>query len=66
LGRKSIGIDIDKENVACMKRRMAEISKADTVMRFYKDYVHTDNLSGIWPVNSIPIISARAKMPSLF
>lgn len=66
LDRKSVGIDIDKANVACIRRRLSEISKADSILRFYKDYIFTDNLSGIWPGESIPIISARVKTPSLF
>lgn len=66
LGRKSIGVDIDKANVSCMKRRLSEISKADSILRFYKDYAYTDNLAAIWPMKSIPIISSRTKVPSLF
>jgi DNA modification methylase len=48
LGRKSIGIEIDPENVKCIENRLEHIHKSDSVTRFYKDYIHTDNLKTIW------------------
>lgn len=51
-GRKSIGIEIDPENVACIKNRLKQISKSDNLSKFYKDYIYTENLQKIWNVNS--------------
>ena len=48
LKRKSIGIEIDKANIALIRRRIANIRKADKISRFYKDYTCTSNLSNIW------------------
>jgi DNA modification methylase len=48
LQRKSIGIEIDLENVRCIKSRLKKMNPADDVMRFYKDYIYTENLKGIW------------------
>lgn len=51
-GRKSIGIEIDLENTACIKNRLKQISKSDSLSKFYKDYIYTENLQKIWNVNS--------------
>lgn len=66
IGRKSIGIDIDAENIACIKRRVKDISDADTVFRLYKDYVHTKNLANIWPTDIPFAIPVREKTATLF
>lgn len=59
LGRKSIGIEIDPENVKCIENRLENISKSDSVTRFYKDYIHTENLKTIWNLASAPIITKK-------
>ena len=46
--RKSIGIEIDPKNVACIKERLENLREADDVKSLYKDYLFTDNLSEIW------------------
>lgn len=51
-GRKSIGIEIDPENTACIKNRLRQISKSDSLSKFYKDYIYTENLQKIWNVSS--------------
>lgn len=51
-GRKSIGIEIDPENVACIENRLKQIGKSDSLSKFYKDYIYTENLQKIWNVNS--------------
>lgn len=66
LQRKSIGIEIDLENVRCIKSRLKEMNPADDVMRFYKDYIYTENLKEIWNVEhhflSIPKKSEPLKL----
>ena len=52
LGRRSIGIEIDPTNVACIQNRLATIRDSDRISRFYDDYRHTDNLDAIWGANS--------------
>lgn len=65
LGRKSIGIEIDSDNIKCIKNRLKKISESDNVNRFYKDYIHTENLNSIWDTNlkiSIPRIEKSLKL----
>ena len=51
LGRKSIGIEIDLDNVKSIRSRLKEMNQSDNVLRFHKDYIYTENLKEIWPVN---------------
>jgi site-specific DNA-methyltransferase (adenine-specific) len=53
LGRNSIGIEIDPKNVSMIKNRVEVIREADSVEKYYKDYIYTENLSEIWPGESI-------------
>lgn len=48
LGRKSIGIEIDPENIKCIKERIKNIREADNIEKYYKDFIHTKNLDEIW------------------
>jgi DNA modification methylase len=48
LERKSIGIDIDPQNVAVIKNRLDRIRDSDTVQKYYQDYRFTENLGNIW------------------
>ena len=48
LGRKSVGIELDSQNVALIKKRLAEQRESDDVSRFFKDYVCTPDLEAIW------------------
>lgn len=66
LGRKSIGIEIDHENVKQIKQRLEEISQADNIMKFHKEYIYTDNLSEIWHVDFAPFIRRRKEELTLF
>lgn len=56
-GRKSIGIEIDPENVVCIKNRLEQINKSDSLLKFYKDYIYTENLQKIWNVDSAFFVS---------
>jgi site-specific DNA-methyltransferase (adenine-specific) len=48
LQRHSIGIEIDPDNVACIKDRLDNIRDADIIQKYYKDYLCSDNLAQIW------------------
>ncbi|MYB92415.1 site-specific DNA-methyltransferase [Candidatus Poribacteria bacterium] len=48
LGRKSIGIELDSQNVALIENRLAEGKESDDISRFFKDYVCTPDLEAIW------------------
>jgi len=50
LGRKSIGIEIDPENVKCIQNRLEDTRDADRITKYYNDYIHTDGLNKIWNV----------------
>jgi DNA modification methylase len=52
LKRKCIGIEIDPQNAAMIKRRLAEIRDPDAVSRYYQDYMFTENLEEIWGSNA--------------
>lgn len=66
LGRKSIGIEIDIDNVRGIQSRLATVSQADNVMRFYKDYIYTENFKDIWNVDSTLSIPKRRQSLELF
>lgn len=66
LGRKSIGVEIDLENIKCVGNRLRHISDADNILRFYKDYRYTENLKAIWEVNSPIAIFKEEKVLTLF
>ena len=53
LKRNSIGIEIDPKNVNMIKSRVEEIREADSVEKYYKDYIYTENLSKIWDEETI-------------
>ena len=48
LGRKSIGIELDSQNVVLIENRLSEQRKSDDISRFFKDYVCTPALEAIW------------------
>lgn len=48
LGRKSIGIEIDPENVKCIEQRLTTIRESDSISKYYNDYINTENLKEIW------------------
>ena len=48
LGRKSIGIELDSQNVALIQNRLAEQRKSDDISRFIGDYTCTPDLETIW------------------
>ncbi len=44
LGRKSVGIELDSQNVTLIENRLAERRESDDVSRFFKDYACTSDL----------------------
>lgn len=66
LGRKSIGIEIDLENIKCIKNRLKEISQSDNVMRYYKEYIYTENLKEIWNIDAVPSVPTKREILKLF
>ena len=48
LGRKSIGIELDKVNVKIVEERLAEKREADDISASFKDYEYTPDLEAIW------------------
>jgi len=50
--RNSISIEIDPNNINCIKSRLTNIRKADIIKKYYKDYIYTDNLSTLWGKDS--------------
>jgi site-specific DNA-methyltransferase (adenine-specific) len=51
LNRSPIGIEIDPTNVACIQDRLDKTYPADSISRFYNDYIYTENLEKIWKVD---------------
>lgn len=66
LERKSIGIEIDLDNVESIRHRIEEMNEADNVLRFYKEYIYTEKLKEIWAVNSTFSISKKKESLELF
>jgi DNA modification methylase len=48
LGRNSIGIEIDPNNVEIIKKRLNSIRPSDDVSKYYDYYKFTSNLKEIW------------------
>ena len=48
LRRKSIGIELDSQNVTLIENRLAERRESDDVSRFFRDYAWTLDLETIW------------------
>ena len=71
LGRKSVGIELDSQNVRLIENRLAKPRESDDVSRFFKDYVCTPDLEAIWgkttPMRkSTPSALFTSKQVSLF
>ena len=66
LGRKSVGIELDAENIALIRNRLNERRKSDDAARFYKDYACTPNLDAIWGNERLASPNpASSKQPAL-
>ncbi|MEP7293186.1 MAG: site-specific DNA-methyltransferase [Chloroflexota bacterium] len=61
LGRNSVGVEIDPENVACIETRLESIRKADRINKYRSEYLHTPDLDQIWGE-----VSAEGKPQDVF
>lgn len=52
LNRNSVSIEVDRTNANSIEKRLAKIREADIIEKFYKNYIHTQNLERIWRVNN--------------
>ena len=68
LNRNFIGIEIDPDNVKCIDERVSIIKSSDDIKRYYKDYIHTENLKEIWDIKNIEpeLINKKEKNLNLF
>jgi DNA modification methylase len=46
--RNSIAVEIDPDNVKCIKNRLNPIREADIIQKYYREYICTENLPEIW------------------
>lgn len=65
LRRKSVGIEIDPDNIKSIKSRLKKIAPSDSIFKFYKDYVYAENLKNIWDAEFMYTFS-KNKTLSLF
>lgn len=66
LGRNSIGIEKNKENVKCIEWRLKIIRESDDVQRFYGEYIYTKNLDKIWGYTSDTLKGPAIKQLSIY
>jgi DNA modification methylase len=68
LGRDGVGIEIDPKNAKMIQKRLEELRDADTIEKYFQDYIYTENLQEIWGIDSALRVSAKpkTKQPSLF
>lgn len=50
LMRNSVGIDIDPANVNLIKERIDKERKSDSITKYRKEYMFTEDLDNIWPL----------------
>jgi DNA modification methylase len=61
LKRKSIGIEIDPKNIEMISSRLEAIRDADSLEKYYQDYIYTEDLTKIWDMKSMAKSSTKAK-----
>jgi DNA modification methylase len=54
LGRKSLGIEIDPQNVKLIETRLTTLRDADRLEKYYQDYIHTEDLARLWRLENVP------------
>lgn len=52
LARKFIGIEIDPDNINCIKNRLEVKRESDQINKFYPDYIYTENIDQIWGLSN--------------
>jgi site-specific DNA-methyltransferase (adenine-specific) len=50
LGRPSVGIDIDPDNIALIRSRLQNTRPADALEKLRRYYCYTANLDSLWPI----------------
>ncbi len=64
--RNSVSVEIDSANIKCIEKRLTESRNADSIKKFYKDYICTENLSDIWGADfSKPLPTAATEQQQL-
>jgi DNA modification methylase len=48
LNRRAIAVEIDPENIECIRKRLTNIKESDNIQKYYTDYICTDKLDFIW------------------
>lgn len=68
LKRNSIGIEIDPDNVKCIYDRLETIKSSDSIKKYYKEYIHTENLNEIWDMEhtDAELTEKKEKIINLF
>lgn len=51
LKRNSVAVEFNPNNVSFIMDRISELRISDDILKFRKDYLYTENLDEIWPVN---------------
>ena len=51
LQRKSVGIELDSDNVSLIEKRLQSLRQADDITKLWDDYAHTKNLDKIWKLS---------------
>ncbi len=64
LGRQSIGIELDLDNLALIQHRLAKLRESDDVSRFFKDYACTPDLELIWGKREFDLTSVSSDEPN--
>jgi site-specific DNA-methyltransferase (adenine-specific) len=59
LARNSLGLDLDPENINCIKNRLKEPRTADAIAKYYSLYSCTENLVDIWQGETSDRVSAE-------
>lgn len=60
LGRNSISLEIDPENVELIQQRLQRRRESDNLSAFRQYYLHTPNLDEIWPKSTNAVKSEAA------
>lgn len=48
LNRKSIGVEIDQQNVKCVEARLNNLRASDSINKYFNYYRHTHDIETIW------------------
>ena len=51
LQRRSIGIELDSDNISLIRKRLESLRQSDNIEKLRHDYAHTENLDKIWKLS---------------